>query len=150
MHCPVIYFLFAAADTLQEVQVPLISTAECRKRTVFLPLYSVTEDMFCAGFERGGRDACLGDSGGPLMCPESDGRWVLQGDKNPFTLYRFLIYLMFLSKDLPQKAHKLLKEFKSQHLSLLTNFKKNPSTQFLLDHVHSWILFIPFVNRSYQ
>lgn len=73
-------FFVAVADTLQEVQVPLISTAECRKRTVFLPLYSVTENMFCAGFERGGRDACLGDSGGPLMCPESDGRWVLQGD----------------------------------------------------------------------
>ncbi|XP_019869370.2 serine protease nudel isoform X2 [Aethina tumida] len=66
-------------DTLQEVQVPIISTAECRKRTVFLPLYKITEDMFCAGYERGGRDACLGDSGGPLMCPEPNGRWILQG-----------------------------------------------------------------------
>ncbi|KAL3290131.1 hypothetical protein HHI36_023496 [Cryptolaemus montrouzieri] len=66
-------------DTLQEVQIPVISTAECRKRTVFLPLYNITEEMFCAGFDRGGRDACLGDSGGPLICPEENGRWVIHG-----------------------------------------------------------------------
>nr|XP_022915185.1 serine protease nudel-like [Onthophagus taurus] len=66
-------------DTLQEVQIPIISTEECRKRTVFLPLYRITDNMFCAGFDRGGRDACLGDSGGGLMCPEEDGRWTLQG-----------------------------------------------------------------------
>ncbi|XP_066259069.1 uncharacterized protein [Euwallacea similis] len=66
-------------DTLQEVQIPVISTAECRKRTLFLPLYKITDDMFCAGFDRGGRDACLGDSGGPLMCPEPNGHWTLQG-----------------------------------------------------------------------
>ncbi|XP_069689200.1 uncharacterized protein [Periplaneta americana] len=66
-------------DTLQEVQLPIISTAECRKRTLFLPLYRVTDNMFCAGFDRGGRDACLGDSGGPLMCQEKDGHWSLYG-----------------------------------------------------------------------
>ncbi|CAH0382228.1 unnamed protein product [Bemisia tabaci] len=66
-------------DTLQEVQLPVISAAECRKRTLFLPLYRVTDNMFCAGYERGGRDACLGDSGGPLMCQETDGRWSLYG-----------------------------------------------------------------------
>ncbi|XP_066975872.1 uncharacterized protein [Macrobrachium rosenbergii] len=66
-------------DTLQEVQVPLISTSECRKRTVFLPLYRITDNMFCAGYDRGGRDACLGDSGGPLMCQEPDGTWMLVG-----------------------------------------------------------------------
>lgn len=57
-----------SADTLQEVQVPIISTEECRKRTGGVVLYKLTENMFCAGYERGGRDACLGDSGGPLMC----------------------------------------------------------------------------------
>ncbi|XP_039279489.1 LOW QUALITY PROTEIN: uncharacterized protein LOC111052888 [Nilaparvata lugens] len=66
-------------DTLQEVQLPVISTNECRKRTLYLPLYRVTENMFCAGYDRGGRDACLGDSGGPLMCQESDDRWSLVG-----------------------------------------------------------------------
>lgn len=65
-------------DTLQEVELPVISTAECRRRTRFLPLYRVTDDMFCAGYERGGRDACLGDSGGPLMCQESD-KWYIYG-----------------------------------------------------------------------
>ena len=47
------------ADTLQEVTLPIISTEECRKRTLFLPLYRITDNMFCAGFEHGGRDACL-------------------------------------------------------------------------------------------
>ncbi|KAI5635589.1 trypsin domain-containing protein [Phthorimaea operculella] len=65
-------------DTLQEVELPVISTAECRRRTRLLPLYRVTDDMFCAGYERGGRDACLGDSGGPLMCQESE-KWYIYG-----------------------------------------------------------------------
>lgn len=64
---------------MQEVQVPVISTEECRKRTIFLPLYNITEEMFCAGYDRGGRDACLGDSGGPFICPEESGKWVIHG-----------------------------------------------------------------------
>ncbi|GBO03689.1 Enteropeptidase, partial [Araneus ventricosus] len=66
-------------DSLQEVRLPVISTEECRKRILFLTMYHITDNMFCAGYERGGRDACLGDSGGPLMCQREDGRWILLG-----------------------------------------------------------------------
>ncbi|KAG8199828.1 hypothetical protein JTE90_000916 [Oedothorax gibbosus] len=66
-------------DSLQEVRLPVISTEECRKRILFLTMYHITDNMFCAGYERGGRDACLGDSGGPLMCQRDDGRWLLLG-----------------------------------------------------------------------
>ncbi|KFM59829.1 Enteropeptidase, partial [Stegodyphus mimosarum] len=66
-------------DSLQEVRLPVISTEECRKKIIFLTMYHLTDNMFCAGYERGGRDACLGDSGGPLMCQRNDGRWLLLG-----------------------------------------------------------------------
>lgn len=69
----------AFPDTLQEVQLPVISSEECRRRTLFLPIYQITDNMFCAGYEKGGRDACLGDSGGPMMCQKSDGHWILMG-----------------------------------------------------------------------
>jgi len=35
--------------------------------------------MMCAGYEAGGMDSCLGDSGGPLQCRSSTGRWKLIG-----------------------------------------------------------------------
>ncbi|XP_015183396.1 PREDICTED: uncharacterized protein LOC107070065 isoform X2 [Polistes dominula] len=66
-------------DTLQEVQLPLISTEECRRKTIFLPLYRITSGMLCAGLKDGGRDACLGDSGGPLVCSGSDNKYTIHG-----------------------------------------------------------------------
>ncbi|KAK0098621.1 hypothetical protein PV326_005954 [Microctonus aethiopoides] len=66
-------------DTLQEVDLPLISTEECRRKTLFLPLYRITSGMLCAGLKDGGRDACMGDSGGPLVCRGSDNRYTLHG-----------------------------------------------------------------------
>lgn len=73
---------YFSADTLQEVDLPLISTEECRRKTLFLPLYRITSGMLCAGVKDGGRDACLGDSGGPLVCSESDNKYTLHGRNN--------------------------------------------------------------------
>ncbi|XP_037349059.1 enteropeptidase-like [Talpa occidentalis] len=63
------------ADVLQEAEVPLISNEKCQQQ---MPEYNITENMVCAGYERGGIDTCQGDSGGPLMCQEDD-RWFLAG-----------------------------------------------------------------------
>ncbi|KAI5631164.1 trypsin domain-containing protein [Phthorimaea operculella] len=53
----------SVANTLQEVYVPIISNAECRKTGY---KQRITDNMLCAGEPEGGRDACQGDSGGPL------------------------------------------------------------------------------------
>ncbi|XP_047390300.1 brain-specific serine protease 4 isoform X4 [Sciurus carolinensis] len=64
---------------LQKLKVPIIHSDICSR------LYwrgsgqeTITEDMLCAGYLEGQRDACLGDSGGPLMC-QVDGAWLLAG-----------------------------------------------------------------------
>jgi len=53
-------------DKLQEVAVRVISNAECNN------IYNgiITDNMICAGDQDGqSRDACSGDSGGPLIAP---------------------------------------------------------------------------------
>eukprot|EP00795_Rhopilema_esculentum_P012446 gene12446-3115_t len=52
--------------------LPLIDKAECE--TIFKPFNrKLTRRMTCAGWKEGGKDACRGDSGGPLMCQAKDG-----------------------------------------------------------------------------
>ncbi|XP_037924988.1 trypsin-2-like [Hermetia illucens] len=50
------------ADTLQEVQIPLVDHEVCSREYRGL----VNQDMICAGDDEGGKDACQMDSGGPL------------------------------------------------------------------------------------
>ncbi|XP_060134760.1 plasma kallikrein [Zootoca vivipara] len=62
-------------DALQKVSIPLISNLECQSR---YQEHRITDEMMCAGYREGGRDACKGDSGGPLSC-KHQGSWYLVG-----------------------------------------------------------------------
>ncbi|XP_074084906.1 plasma kallikrein-like isoform X2 [Macrotis lagotis] len=63
-------------DTLQKVNIPLIPLEECKEK---YSQYEITDQMICAGYKEGGKDACKGDSGGPLSCKDSNGEWDLVG-----------------------------------------------------------------------
>ncbi|XP_006882345.1 PREDICTED: coagulation factor XI-like [Elephantulus edwardii] len=62
-------------NTLQKAKVPLITNEECQER---YRGHTITNKMICAGYKEGGRDACKGDSGGPLSC-KSEEVWHLVG-----------------------------------------------------------------------
>uniref|UniRef100_A0A8C4TK48 Peptidase S1 domain-containing protein n=1 Tax=Erpetoichthys calabaricus TaxID=27687 RepID=A0A8C4TK48_ERPCA len=68
---------------LQQVQLPVIDSKRCdclyhKKSPIDATEEIITKNMLCAGYQRGGRDACTGDSGGPLAC-QMDGIWILAG-----------------------------------------------------------------------
>ncbi len=65
----------SAPATLQQVSVPIVSTATCN--TAYDGEVSATE--LCAGFDDGGRDSCYGDSGGPLVVADGNGGWLHAG-----------------------------------------------------------------------
>ncbi|MEM7534360.1 MAG: trypsin-like serine protease [Chloroflexota bacterium] len=56
---------------LQQATVPLVARTTCEA------VYSdaLTDAMLCAGFIEGGKDACQGDRGGPLMVLDEAGQW---------------------------------------------------------------------------
>lgn len=61
------------SNTLQEVDVPIISNEMCQSS------YSnLTKNMICAGETAGGKDSCQGDSGGPLLL-EMENTWYQLG-----------------------------------------------------------------------
>ncbi|XP_058489035.1 mannan-binding lectin serine protease 1 isoform X2 [Solea solea] len=69
------------SDLLQYVKLPVVSQDECRASYASRSIsYNITDNMFCAGFFEGGRDTCLGDSGGAfVMENQVTRRWVVFG-----------------------------------------------------------------------
>ncbi|XP_013380719.1 serine protease 27 isoform X2 [Lingula anatina] len=57
---------------LREAVVDFLSAVSCRNQTLHLS-ESITDNMLCAAGK--GRDACTGDSGGPLMYQVTAGHW---------------------------------------------------------------------------
>ncbi|KAF6096413.1 serine protease 48 [Phyllostomus discolor] len=71
-------------STLKEVEVPIINRQTCEfmynSVSPLLPNFTpmIKKDMICAGDVSKGKDACKGDSGGPLSC-NIDGVWTVIG-----------------------------------------------------------------------
>jgi hypothetical protein len=67
---------FSGSDTLREVAIPLVARDICNAPEAHAG--RVTAEMLCAGYAKGGKGACYGDSGGPLMIPQSENAGWLQ------------------------------------------------------------------------
>ncbi|KAF7707656.1 hypothetical protein HF521_018874 [Silurus meridionalis] len=67
------------ASVFHEVQLDLVDLSVCEHilQTLRLGLQNFT--VLCAGPGRGGKDACRGDSCGPLLCPRANGQMVVVG-----------------------------------------------------------------------
>ncbi|XP_034101912.1 trypsin-1 [Drosophila albomicans] len=66
------------SDTLQEVEVPVLSQQECRDSNYGSS--KITDNMICAGYvEEGGKDSCQGDSGGPMHVISGEQTYQLAG-----------------------------------------------------------------------
>jgi hypothetical protein len=71
----------ASPKILHHVTVPYVTNEECNGLDSYGGYYFpgiITNAMLCAGFPQGEKDACYGDSGGPIVrrIPQDDGSFV--------------------------------------------------------------------------
>ncbi|XP_037516678.1 transmembrane protease serine 9 [Rhipicephalus sanguineus] len=69
--------LVSRATKLQQASLPVLPWDLCRRAYPWAA--ALRRWLLCAGLWKGGRGPCHGDSGGPLQCQRSDGRWQLSG-----------------------------------------------------------------------
>ncbi|XP_032755925.1 mannan-binding lectin serine protease 1 isoform X1 [Rattus rattus] len=72
-------FLQRLPENLMEIEIPIVNYHTCQE--AYTPLgKKVTRDMICAGEKEGGKDACAGDSGGPMVTKDAErDQWYLVG-----------------------------------------------------------------------
>lgn len=72
-------FLQWFPENLMEIEIPIVNHDTCQE--AYNPLRKkVTKDMICAGEREGGKDACAGDSGGPMVTRDAEeAPWYLVG-----------------------------------------------------------------------
>uniref|UniRef100_A0A8C3YP45 Complement C1s subcomponent n=1 Tax=Catagonus wagneri TaxID=51154 RepID=A0A8C3YP45_9CETA len=94
-------FLQRFPETLMEIEIPIVDHRICQE--AYAPLKKkVTRDMICAGEKEGGKDACAGDSGGPMVTLDREsGQWYLVGTvswgvdcgkKDRYGVYSYIFY----------------------------------------------------------
>ncbi|KAJ8942494.1 hypothetical protein NQ318_017790 [Aromia moschata] len=69
------YYAGPTSEVLLQVAVPVWPHQKC----VDAFLQRINDDNICAAGYEGGKDSCLGDSGGPLMLQMKNGRWATIG-----------------------------------------------------------------------
>ncbi|CAL4110715.1 unnamed protein product, partial [Meganyctiphanes norvegica] len=62
-------------DILQKIIIPILTVPDCNAVLAELGL-TVYEEMVCAGYLTGGKNACIGDDGGPLTCLQNGHRYL--------------------------------------------------------------------------
>ena len=70
------------SDVLLYVQLPIVADETCRNsftkergKKSWIPHF--TDNMFCAGFDVGGKDSCTGDSGSAFVVKKGDVHWAM-------------------------------------------------------------------------